>query len=127
MVQGYAAGVSVVVGSGGVAVKVTVGGNVSVAVAVGVSDGKSVAVAEALGNSVGEALGDGDGVKVAVRVGKRVAGVGGVAVTKTGVKDGISEVEAAAVWVAGCAHKGVGVGRCGPGRLEMRTSANPVQ
>ncbi len=85
-------------------VKVTVGGKVSVTV--GVSDGNSVGVDVSVG--VGVAVnGRGVFVGVAVRVRVGVTGIGKVAVTKMGVKEGISAVAVSAAWVAESTHNGV--------------------
>ncbi|MCU0489076.1 MAG: hypothetical protein MUE67_09005 [Anaerolineales bacterium] len=123
--HGVACGVTVSLVGGSVGVSVTVGGRVSVGggwVSVGIlcTVGVTVLVRVGVGVEVGE------GSTVGVQLGK--PGVGGVAVTKIGVKEGCTAVAAAEVKVAACAHKGVLVGRCSVRRApDIRTKPHPVQ
>jgi hypothetical protein len=122
-------GVNVSVGAE-VAVKVTVGGKVSLGVGKGVFEGINVAVGLGRGVNVtvGGNVADGEEVSVQVGVkGKVGEGVTGVAVTNKGVKEGTTAVSAVAVWLAESAHNGVGVGGKGRGPPPRRTSSSPVQ
>lgn len=123
--HGVGCGVTVSLEGGSVGVSVTVGGRVSVGGGC-VSVGKLCTVSVTVLVRVGVGVAVGDGSTVGVQLGK--PGVGGVAVTKIGVKEGCTIVAAAEVRVAACAHKGVLVGRCSVRRTpDNRTKPHPVQ
>jgi hypothetical protein len=123
--HGVTCGVTVSLEGGSVGVSVTVGGRVSVGGGC-VAVGKLCTVGVTVLVWVGVGVAVGDGSTVGVQLGS--PGVGGVAVTKIGVKEGCNSVAAAEVRVAACAHKGVLVGRCSVRRApDIRTKPHPVQ